>query len=155
MVVFEHTGAHLLRRDTWHWCQKFPDEKAVLSQACGELPNRVSLLSIPMDEVGSASSRTSVKEKIGFVTMAIGIGVAIVGVVSLFDSYIASQIAGALLLLIGSVIGSVGAKLSGSKKFNAGFLFKTSADNSIKIRVILFACILLFTISYYAYIGAI
>lgn len=108
-----------------------------------------------MDEVGSASSRTSVKEKIGFVTMAIGIGVAIVGVVSLFDSYIASQIAGALLLLIGSVIGSVGAKLSGSKKFNAGFLFKTSADNSIKIRVILFACILLFTISYYAYIGAI
>jgi|TARA_B100000768_G_scaffold52704_1_gene51233 hypothetical protein len=110
---------------------------------------------MPMDDVDSTSSETSVKEKIGFVTMAIGIGVAILGIVWLFDDYASSQIAGALLLVIGSVISSVGAKLSGSKKFNAGFPFKTSGDISIKIRVILFACILLFTLSYYAFTGAI
>ena len=108
----------------------------------------------PMDEAGIEPSENSTKEKVGFVTMLIGFGVALVGVVLSFDSYVGSQMAGAFLLLVGLLIASAGLKLSGNDKIGTGFLF-FPFFSSMKVRLIWIVFVTISALAYYVYEGAI
>jgi len=109
-----------------------------------------------MDEAGIEPSENSTKEKVGFVTMLIGFGVALVGVVLSFDSYVVSQMAGAFLLLVGLLIASAGLKLNGNDKIGTGFLFFPFSEyNSTKVRLFWIVFVTISTLAYYVYIGAI
>ena len=107
-----------------------------------------------MDEAGIEPSENSTKEKVGFVTMLIGFGVALVGVVLSFDSYVGSQMAGAFLLLVGLLIASAGLKLSGNDKIGTGFLF-FPFFSSMKVRLIWIVFVTISALAYYVYEGAI
>ena len=107
-----------------------------------------------MDEAGIEPSENSTKEKVGFVTMLIGFGVALVGVVLSFDSYVGSQMAGAFLLLVGLLIASAGLKLSGNDKIGTGFLF-FPFFSSMKVRLIWIVFVTTSALAYYVYEGAI
>ena len=114
----------------------------------------------PMDEVGIEPSENSTKEKVGFVTMLIGFGVALVGVVLSFDSYVVSQMAGAFLLLVGLIIAFAGLKLNGNDKIGSGFLSflfhgPFSEYNSMKVRLIWIVFVTISAFAYYVYEGAI
>ena len=109
-----------------------------------------------MDEAGIEPSETSTKERVGFVTVLFGFGVALVGVVWLFDSYVVSQMAGAFLLLVGLLIASAGLKLNGNDKIGTGFLFFPFSEyNSMKVRLFWIAFVTTSTLAYYVYEGAI
>jgi len=108
----------------------------------------------PMDEAGIEPSENSTKEKVGFVTMLIGFGVALVGVVWSFDSYVGSQMAGAFLLLVGLLIASAGLKLNGNDKIGTRFLF-FPFFSSMKVRLIWIVFGTISVLAYYVYEGAI
>ena len=107
-----------------------------------------------MDEVGIEPLENSTKEKVGFVTMLIGFGVALVGVVLSFDSYVVSQMAGAFLLLVGLLIASAGLKLNGNDKIGTRFLF-FPFFSSMKVRLIWIVFVTISALAYYVYEGAI
>ena len=107
-----------------------------------------------MDEAGIEPSENSTKEKVGFVTMLIGFGVALVGVVLSFDSYVGSQMAGAFLLLVGLLIASAGLKLNGNDKIGTRFLF-FPFFSSMKVRLIWIVFVTISALAYYVYEGAI
>ena len=107
-----------------------------------------------MDEAGIEPSENSTKEKVGFVTMLIGFGVALVGVVLSFDSYVVSQMAGAFLLLVGLIIASAGLKLNGNDKIGTRFLF-FPFFSSMKVRLIWIVFVTISALAYYVYEGAI
>ena len=107
-----------------------------------------------MDEAGIEPSENSTKEKVGFVTMLIGFGVALVGVVLSFDSYVGSQMAGAFLLLVGLLIASAGLKLNGNDKIGTRFLF-FPLFSSMKVRLFWMVFVTISFLAYYVYEGAI
>ena len=107
-----------------------------------------------MDEAGIEPSENSTKEKVGFVTMLIGFGVALVGVVLSFDSYVGSQMAGAFLLLVGLIIASAGLKLNGNDKIGTRFLF-FPLFSSMKVRLFWMVFVTISLLAYYVYEGAI
>ena len=108
-----------------------------------------------MEESDSEPSDNSTKKKIGLVLIVIGIGLALTGGVWMLDNYVASQMAGAFLLVIGLFITSVGMKLNGREKIDTGFLFPTSTNPSMKTRLVWIIIVTIFTIVFYAYEGAI
>ena len=108
-----------------------------------------------MEEAGIDLSENSTKEKVGFITMLIGIGVALMGVVWLLDSYVVSQMAGAFLLVIGLFIASAGLKLNGNDKIDTGFLFSTSKYISNKVRLVWIVFVTISVLIYYVYEGVI
>ena len=109
-----------------------------------------------MDEAGKDPSENSTKEKVGFVIMLIGIGMALMGVLWLLDSYVVSQMAGTFFLLVGLFIASAGLKLNGNEKIGTGFLsFPFSKYKSIKVRLVWIVFVTISALAYYIYEGAI
>ena len=116
----------------------------------------MSFVFTSMDEAGIDPSENSTKEKVGFVIMLIGIGVALMGVLWLLDSYVVSQMAGTFLLLVGLFIASAGLKLNGNDKIGTGLLSSPlSKYNSMKVRLVWIVIVTISTLAYYVYEGAI